>query len=1124
MRILLATAVAIAPLMAVAGAQAQVVIDDERTTPIATSTANSGAAADITIESGGSVELESGVAVTVDSNNDLDIDSGGSVLMNDAADGATGVLVEGGNSGAVTIGGAISLTDSVDTDDYEDEDEDGDLDGPFAVGSDRYGVRLTGPGAYDGDIILESTSAVIVEGNDSTAVSIETALDGTLRTLGNIGVLGDNVYGVRVTGDVSGDIDMAGGVTATGDGATGVSIESDVGGTLKLHSTVTATGYRYTAVPPSRPTTGEVNDDNLYLEDLDEDDLLQGGPAVAVAGDVAGGILLDRGPAYESGGPEGDDDGDDVKNGDEDDDGDGTKNSEDSDRDGDGIPDASETTPTITSIGAAPALQVGSADRAVAIGAVGEGDDAYGLINRGTIAGNGLYSGISATAVEIGVAGGQAVSIEGGLRNEGSISAAARDAASTAIAIRSGASVPSVVNLSTIESLGASDERQEITAVLIDQGSNVSTINNDGDIRAGFTGNHGDVAAIRDLSGNVTSLVNSGLITATFTESPDDDSEVDGSAVAIDLSANTSGVTIRQFGQTDEGDVDSDGDGTPNATDDDDDGDGIPDSEDNDDFDDDNDGVYDADEPFIIGEIRLGAGADTLNVENGSIIGDISFGTGADALNISGGASVSGKITDADGQLDIDVSDGVLFATQTSSTNISSLDVGGDGTLLFNVDPEAGTAGGFNVSGAANVADGAALGVRFASLLTEPERFTLLEAGTLNVGELDQTLLEDNSPYLYVVEAGVDQAQGQLYVDARRRTAEEADLIAVEASAFDAVYEALGDNETLQNLFLTRTNRDDFIDVYEQMLPDHSGGPLMSLSAGVDAVTRALTGRNASAAPGETSAWLQEINFYADKDKTDSYGFRSEGFGVAGGVEKGTSMGAFGITAAFTSSDIEDPESEAEEILSANLLELGLYWRAQGQYWTTWARAAGGYASFSADRSLVAEGVYLNNTSDWHGWTAAAAGGASYERHFGRLNVRPEVYAEYFHLSEEARSEVGGGDGFDLDIDERDSHIFSAVAAMNIGYGFGRDGWIRPEVRIGYRQNLSVDAGETIARFASGGPDFILSPDAIEGGGPILGFRLNVGNELGMVSLTGDAELLEDYVRYSLLLRASFRF
>jgi hypothetical protein len=474
--------------------------------------------------------------------------------------------------------------------------------------------------------------------------------------------------------------------------------------------------------------------------------------------------------------------------------------------------------------------------------------------------------------------------------------------------------------------------------------------------------------------------------------------------------------------------------------------------------------------------------------------------------------------------LDINVSKGTLNATQTTATHISSLNVGADGVLITTLDPKADRAGGFNVSGAAPLATGAQLGVRFSSLLEGPERFDIIKAGTLNVGQIDKQLLAENSPYLYVVEAGVDQGANSLYIDARRRTAQEAGLIPVEASAYDAVYAALGANETVRNLFLSQTGRDGFIDAYEQMLPDHSGGPLMSLSAGVDAVTRALSGRNASAAPGETSAWLQEINFYADKDKTDSYGFRSEGFGVAGGVEKGSSLGAFGVTAAFTSSDIKDPEAEAEEVLSANLLELGLYWRAPGQYWTTWARAAGGYASFSADRSLVAGGVYLNNTSDWHGWTAAAAGGASYERNYGRLNVRPEIYAEYFRLSEDARSEKGGGDGFDLDIDSRDSHIFSAVAAMNVGYGFGRDGWIRPELRIGYRQNLSVDAGETIARFASGGPDFILSPDAVEGGGLLLGFRMNLGNELGMLSLTGDAELLEDYVRYSLLLRASFRF
>jgi outer membrane autotransporter protein len=349
-------------------------------------------------------------------------------------------------------------------------------------------------------------------------------------------------------------------------------------------------------------------------------------------------------------------------------------------------------------------------------------------------------------------------------------------------------------------------------------------------------------------------------------------------------------------------------------------------------------------------------------------------------------------------------------------------------------------------------------------------------------------------------------------------------MIKAEAAAYDVLYAGLADNELIRAAMLNQTDRDGFFHIYQQLLPDHSGGPLLSLASGVDAVTRALTGRNASARPGETSAWVQEINFYADKDKTDSYGFRSEGFGVAGGVERGTGLGAMGVSVAFTSSDLEDPEAEAEEVLSASLLELGLYWRAQGQYWTTWARAAAGYASFTSERRFVGAGLNLSNESDWNGFTLAAAGGLSYEREFGRFTIRPEAYAEFFSLSEDGHVEDGGGDGFDLEIDDREGHMFSATAAINFGMKMGQNDWLRPEVRVGWRQNLSVDPGETIARFRSGGGDFTLTPGTIEGGGPIVGFRLNVGNELGMLSVSADAEMIDDYVRYMLFLRASFRF
>ena len=1099
MRILLATAVAIAPLMVATGSQAEIVVSTARTTPIQTSNATGTGPDNIRIASGGSVAVASGAAVTLDSNHTVDLDSGGSITMDKSADGSTGLLVNGGNTGSVIVGGSITVNDTQETADVKDTDGDGDLDGPFATGTGRYGVRVAGPSPFTGDVLVESTGAITVEGANSYGLAVETGLNGKLQSLGTIRATGDNAAAIRTTGPITGNVDLAGTISALGANASGVSIEGDVGGALKIHSSVVATGYRYTTPPPARPATGSYdNATTLFLDELDADDLLQGGPAVRVGANVAGGVLLDKALAYSAAGIDGDDDGDGVKNGDEDDDGDGVKNRDDSDRDGDGIPDASETAASITSLGGAPALLVGSTTQAVTLGAVGSGDAAYGLINRGSITASGLYSGVESRAVQLGVTGGQAVNVVGGVRNEGGVSSTAVDANATGLWIGSGVTAPAIVNSGAIQAVASGGQTQSATGILIGAGANVGSLTNTGNLVASFGGDHGSAVVIRDQSGTLNQLNNAGAIVGSLTPTSTDATAVDGTVTAIDLSANTSGVTLRQYG--------------------------IPAASDSTATDTDKDGVPDASEPAIVGAVKLGSGADTLDIENGVVNGDIDFGAGADKLNISGGAVVTGAIKNADGLLDINIGKGTLNATQTGVVGVTSLNVGAEGTLLVTLDPATSASGGFNVSGAATLATGSTLGVRFASLLEGPERFDIITAGSLNVGQIDQSLLSGSSPYLYVVEGGVDQAANTVYVDARRRSAAEADLIPVEASAYDAVYAALGDNETVRNLFLSQTTRDGFIDAYEQMLPDHSGGPLMSLAAGVDAVTRALTGRNAVAAPGETSAWVQEINFYADKDKTDSYGFRSEGFGVAGGVEKGTGLGAIGISAAFTSSDIKDPEAEAEEVLSANLLELGLYWRAQGQYWTTWARAAGGYASFNADRSLVASGVYLNNKSDWHGWTAAVAGGASYERNFGRLNIRPELYGEYFHLSEGSRSESGGGDGFDLDIDSRDSHIFSAVAAMNIGYGFGRNGWIRPELRVGYRQNISVDAGETIARFASGGPDFILSPDAIEGGGPILGFRLNFGNELGMLSLTGDAELLEDYVRYSLLLRASFRF
>ena len=134
----LALAAAISPL------QAQRSIDGAVTSPVATSTANNGAAADISITANGSVAVTGGAAVTIDSNND--VANAGKITINNASN-ATGILAQAGRTADIANTGTISILE-----DYTptDTDKDGDLDGPFAQGSNRFGIRVAPGGTFTG--------------------------------------------------------------------------------------------------------------------------------------------------------------------------------------------------------------------------------------------------------------------------------------------------------------------------------------------------------------------------------------------------------------------------------------------------------------------------------------------------------------------------------------------------------------------------------------------------------------------------------------------------------------------------------------------------------------------------------------------------------------------------------------------------------------------------------------------------------------------------------------------------------------------------------------------------------------------------------------------------------------
>ncbi|WP_347574848.1 hypothetical protein [Sphingomonas sp. Ant20] len=235
-------------LMAVVPAHAQTTIETKRTDAVRTSTVKAGAPDAIRITTAGSVTPAGGTAVTIDSVHA--VTNEGTVQVTNA-DNATGILAVAGTGGGITNSGKIIVDET-----YEatDVDKDGDLDGPFAAGSGRTGIRTAG--AYSGAIT--NTGAITVEGNESAGIWLGGPLSGALKTEGTIAVTGTNVVGVR-TSDITGNVRLAGTVAAIGQGAVAVRLDGAITGALVVQGALGATGYRTTTAPadPSSlmPTT-----------------------------------------------------------------------------------------------------------------------------------------------------------------------------------------------------------------------------------------------------------------------------------------------------------------------------------------------------------------------------------------------------------------------------------------------------------------------------------------------------------------------------------------------------------------------------------------------------------------------------------------------------------------------------------------------------------------------------------------------------------------------------------------------------------------------------------------------------------------------------------------------------
>jgi hypothetical protein len=904
-------------------------------------------------------------------------------------------------------------------------------EGDIVVREDFVAQNPNGDNVVDGPVARASGRYGILVAEGGT-------FTGTIRNEGDIFVDGLNSGGIVIASDLVGDLVHTGSIGVIGDGSAGVRT-GDVAGNVQLRGSIAVVGRGASAYVAD----GEI-DGQLVLQgsiaqrtSYTNDD----GSTVSLSrNDLRAGAASVWFKGDVTGGivvaapPE-------------------TESSSDDDEDDDGFDDSDEGTGSIVGNGAAPALLIGGEDPIV-IGAAGEG---FGLQIDGSVSGNGSSRTIDATAISIG-GGGEVVTLEGGVLVTGQVTATTIDSTAIGIDIGENAVVP--------------------TLELRDGGTITTNINSTGD---------GTSIGIRDLSGTLTSIRTQGFITAN--------GSFEDTVVAIDLSANTSGVSIVQYSA---------------------------DSAD-DDLEEEDEDEEELINTAITGDILTGSGDDLLDISDGQVRGDsflaegndtvrlsgdalyngeIRFGSGTGSLFVSDEAQMSGLLDFADNigtvtidgegsfrgeiaggdRLTVQVNSGSFGANDTDVLSFDRLVVGSEGTLVVAIDQETGASSLFDV-GSASFADGASIGLEIDSLDISSGSYTVLTADEIT-GAPDFAEEGDNLPFLYAGEVATDLAAGEITLTIRRRNAAELGLDPLFDAALPSLLDAAAEDSGIENSLLEAADGATLRRQLIALTPEYSGGNF-------DLVTRASRTAAASLADhdtmfevSDTRAWLEAYTLSGERDGALATGYEVGGTGATGGYEFGLGGGRIGLSANIFWGD--NARSDTNAGTDAAQYEAALHWRAKAGNFLGFVRASAALVSFSSERTFegYSDGeedsdedgdrdeadVVRTATASFDGLLVSGMAGVSYRGQIGsRLAVTPEASLEYFRLTEDGYEEDGGGDGMNLTLAKRTSDAVNLNALVNVSWSLSepRSDSVPFAVSLagGRRTNLAGSLGATVANF-----------------------------------------------------------
>lgn len=886
----------------------------------------------------------------------------------------------------------------------------------------------------------------IASASDRAAIRVAGAASGTILNEGAISVEGQNSGGIVVGGDWTGSITNTGSISVIGDNAVGISTQG-IDGDLTVEGSVAVVGSGASAISVAGDVTGDVTVQGSitkgYTFTNDDSSTVVLSRAALRTGTAAVSVTGNVGGGIYVAAPPIDDgtDADDIDN--------------------DGVDDSDEGTGVITTYGNGPAIQVGGTSD-ITVGSVTGNAGAYSLVVDGSVTANSYYSNTAASAIVIGGQGGD-VTLTQGIGVTGTVSAISYDTAATALQINAGSTVTSLYNSGTI------------SASLTSAGE-------------------GTTVGIQDLSGTLTSVVNTGYITAGGSSTD--------SRTALDLSANTSGVTVTQYLNDDDAETRADY------------------VEDNDE---DDPSIY----AQITGDILTGSGNDTITSSTGGItgdtwfgagddtltlsddatyVGDVHFGTGTGAASLSGesifsgtmdfageagtvtlndSAVYSGQFTDA-GNVAVTVNGGTLIPDEATTVSFGSLHVGADGAIGVYVD---GAESSTIVVGSATLDDGASVTATVNSLATAEGTYTVLTADDLTIaGTVNSSV---DTPFLY--NSAVSTDDSNVYLTLARKTTSELGLTKAQAAAWDGVYATAQNDDAMTSSLLQVEDSATLRSQVGSLLPDHAGGVFKAATMGDRLAARHISDETSMFEISDVGGWLEPVYWRATKDATGTASYKASGWGLSAGVERHTDLGYFGVSYAWLKASVEDNGGTGD--LDVGQHDLGLFWRTAKGPLMAWARIGGSRISIDSTRTYTGtvDDTDFSYAADgsWKGWLFSGLLGASYKVDMSRrFSLKPKLELEQMWLKEDGYDETADSDAIALSVASRTSKALTATPTVTASYSLGP---ISPDwhpltfsVEGGRREVLTGKLGSTTALFNGGdsydaGEAFTIAGDSLKG-------------------------------------------